>query len=103
SVSPCPCGDTPPAAKLVIAPKATGSSQKVKNLREAVLHVDDASQILVFVDSDARPSTDWLQNLAAPLQDEKIGAATGYRWFIAENPGFGSEMRSVWNASIASA
>ena len=90
-------------AKLVIAPKATDSSQKVENLREAVLQASPESRIFIFVDSDARPSPDWLRNLIAPLGSENIGAATGYRWFISENPGFASEMRSAWNASIASA
>jgi cellulose synthase/poly-beta-1,6-N-acetylglucosamine synthase-like glycosyltransferase len=55
------------------------------------------------VDSDARPSPGWLRNLAAPLEGEHIGAATGYRWFISKKPGVASEMRSTWNASIASA
>ncbi len=89
--------------KLVVAGKAENESQKVHNLREAVLHVADESEVFVFVDSDARPSADWLRNLIAPLADEKIGAATAYRWFISKNFGFASEMRSVWNASIASA
>jgi ceramide glucosyltransferase len=89
--------------KLVVAPKATESSQKVENLREAVLHADERSEVFVFVDSDARPSQDWLRTLVAPLRDNKIGAATGYRWFISEKPGFASELRSVWNASVASA
>lgn len=89
--------------KLVVAPKATGSSQKVENLREAVLHVSDESEVFVFVDSDVRPSDDWLKHLIAPLENERVGAATGYRWFISEHPTFASEMRSVWNASIASA
>lgn len=89
--------------KLVIAPRARKSSQKVENLREAVLHVDDRSQIFVFADSDARPQENWLRHLVSPLDDEKTGAATGYRWFISDRPTFGSEMRSVWNASIASA
>jgi cellulose synthase/poly-beta-1,6-N-acetylglucosamine synthase-like glycosyltransferase len=89
--------------KLVVAPKTDGSSQKVENLREAVLHADGRSEVFVFADSDARPSKDWLRNLAAPLQDPNVGAATGYRWFISKKPTFGSEMRSVWNASIASA
>jgi cellulose synthase/poly-beta-1,6-N-acetylglucosamine synthase-like glycosyltransferase len=89
--------------KLVVAPKTDGSSQKVENLREAVLHADGRSEVFVFADSDARPSKDWLRNLAAPLQDPNVGAASGYRWFISKKPTFGSEMRSVWNASIASA
>ena len=91
------------SAKLIVASQANGCSQKVENLREAVLHVAEQSQIFVFVDSDARPSKDWLAALVAPLADERVGAATGYRWFISKKPTFGSEMRSVWNASIASA
>lgn len=90
-------------SKLVISGKTNGESQKVHNLRAAVLQVSDESKIFVFVDSDARPAKDWLRNLISPLQDEKIGAATGYRWFISKKFGFASEMRSVWNASIASA
>ena len=90
-------------SRLVIAKIATDSSQKVENLREAILHVDDKSKVFVFVDSDARPSKHWLRNLVAPLQDEKIGAATGYRWFFSNRQTFASEMRAVWNASIASA
>lgn len=90
-------------SKLVISGKTSGESQKVHNLREAVLHVSGDSEVFVFVDSDARPGKDWLRNLIAPLADEKIGAATGYRWFISKKSGFASEMRSVWNASIASA
>ncbi len=88
--------------KLVVAPKAVGSSQKVKNLREGVLHADEKSEVFVFVDSDARPSPRWLRGLIAPLRDEGVGAATGYRWFLSEKPTFASELRSVWNASIAS-
>ncbi|MEP6904139.1 MAG: glycosyltransferase, partial [Actinomycetota bacterium] len=91
------------SSKLVIAPDAVETSQKVENLREAILHVSHESKVFVFVDSDARPPENWLRNLIAPLTDEKIGAATGYRWFISKKFSFASEMRSVWNASIASA
>lgn len=89
-------------SKLIMAPKATNSSQKVENLREAVLHADSKSEAFVFVDSDARPNKDWLRLLVGPLADEEVGASTGYRWFIANTPTFASELRGVWNASIAS-
>lgn len=89
--------------KLVVTVKAIESSQKVENLREAVLHADKRSEVFVFVDSDARPAADWLRHLIAPLADENVGAATGYRWFISKKPTFASEMRNMWNASIASA
>lgn len=90
-------------ARLVIAPKAVASSQKVENLREAVLHASAESKIFVFVDSDARVATTWLRDLTVPLEDENTGAATGYRWFVSKKGNFASEMCSVWNASIASA
>jgi len=88
---------------LTVAPKATDSSQKVENLREGVIHADPRSEVFVFVDSDARPSPAWLRALVAPLRGETIGATTGYRWFISEDPSLASEIRSSWNASIASA
>ena len=94
--------DSKPDTKLVIAPKASCSSQKVENLRHAVLEADPLSEIFVFVDSDARPRSVLLRSLAAPLADEKVGIATGYRWFISNRPSFASELRSAWNASIAS-
>jgi ceramide glucosyltransferase len=103
SVSLWLCSKNSLSAKLVIAGKAANESQKVHNLREAVLHVADESKIFVFVDSDARPNEFWLRNLIAPLQDEKSGAATGYRWFISPKRNFASQMRAAWNASIASA
>ena len=88
--------------KFVVAPKATDSSQKVTNLREGVEYADERSEVFVFADSDARPSRSWLRELVAPLVDESVGAATGYRWFISRQPSFASEMRNMWNASIAS-
>lgn len=103
SASPRLCGENNVSAKLIIAPKAKRSAQKIENLREAVLHASANSEAFVFVDSDARPSGQWLRHLVSPLADENAGAATGYRWFISEKPSFASEMRSVWNASIASA
>ncbi len=90
-------------AKLVIAGKARNEGQKVHNLRRAVLEVSGESEVFVFVDSDARPAENWLGSLVAPLEDEKIGCATGYRWFIARKNSFPAQLRSVWNASIASA
>ncbi|HAF13255.1 MAG TPA: hypothetical protein DCK99_06045 [Blastocatellia bacterium] len=89
--------------RVVIAGDATDSGQKVHNLRTAVTEIDRRSGVLVFVDTDARPDASWLRSLVAPLADEGIGAATGYRWFIPTSGSLASHLRSVWNASIASA
>lgn len=90
-------------ARIVYAGDAVDSGQKVHNLRFAVSQVHPKVEVLVFVDTDAQPHTGWLQSLVSPLKDEKLGAATGYRWFIPMRASFASHLRSVWNASIASA
>ncbi|HBB87551.1 MAG TPA: hypothetical protein DC047_08050 [Blastocatellia bacterium] len=91
------------STRIIIAGPATDSGQKVHNLRVAVSECDGRSEVFVFVDTDARPQAHWLRSLVAPLADEKIGAASGYRWFIPVNGGLASHLRAVWNASIASA
>src|SRR5262249_559536 len=68
----------PRLARTVIAGSATDGGQKVHNLRVAVTEVDPAAEVLVFVDTDARPAQDWLKHLVAPLADETLGASTGY-------------------------
>ena len=90
-------------SRTIIAGPATDCGQKVHNLRVAVEEIDPRSEVLVFADTDARPAHDWLRKLVAPLADETVGAATGYRWFIPERGGISSRLRAVWNASVASA
>jgi cellulose synthase/poly-beta-1,6-N-acetylglucosamine synthase-like glycosyltransferase len=89
--------------RTIIAGPATDSGQKVHNLRMAAGQIHPQSEVLVFVDTDARPAKDWLRKLVAPLADETLGASSGYRWFIPEKGGIASRLRGVWNASIASA
>jgi len=94
---------SPQIGRMIIAGPATDSGQKVHNLRVAAAQVDPKSEVLVFVDTDARPAKDWLRKLVAPLADETLGASSGYRWFVPEKGGIASRLRGVWNASIASA
>ncbi|MBV9928981.1 MAG: glycosyltransferase family 2 protein [Acidobacteria bacterium] len=96
-------GETVARARFVVAGPAAESGQKVHNLRVALKEADSSSEVFVFVDTDARPRADWLRALVAPLADAGAGAATGYRWFLPAGGGFASQLRSVWNASIASA
>ena len=96
-------GETVARTRFVVAGEASDSGQKVHNLRAAVAEADPSSEVFVFVDTDARPRTDWLRALVAPLAEEALGASTGYRWFLPVGGGFASHLRSVWNASIASA
>ena len=90
-------------AKVVISGPAEGTGQKVHNLIVAVEKIDPRAEVIVFVDTDARPGKNWLRELVAPLADETLGASTGYRWFVPERGGLASRLRGVWNASVASA
>lgn len=90
-------------SRIVIAGNAIDSGQKVHNLRKAVLEISKESEVLVFIDSDARPNREWLRNLIKPLKKREIGCATGYRWFVQKKWGVATHLRSAWNASIASA
>src|SRR5438874_9822946 len=96
-------GETAARTTFVVAGRAVECGQKVHNLRAAVAVCDTSSEVFVFVDTDARPRADWLRSLVAPLADRAAGAATGYRWFLPVSGGLASHLRSVWNASIASA
>lgn len=96
-------GETVARSLFVVAGPARESGQKVHNLLAALKEADASSEVFVFVDTDARPRADWLRSLVAPLAEEGVGAATGYRWFLPVRGGFASQLRSVWNASITSA
>jgi len=95
--------DSATTTRITIAGEATDSGQKIHNLRAAVSEANPESEVLVFVDTDARPHANWLRSLVASLGDHSIGATTGYRWFVPARGGLASHLRSVWNASIASA
>ena len=88
---------------VLVAGPAKTSGQKVHNLIIATQQLSHSTDVIVFVDSDARPSVDWLRTLVSPLEDPQLGATTGYRWFVPVRGGFISHVRAVWNASIASA
>lgn len=88
---------------LVVSGEATDSGQKVHNLIAAVAKIDERTEVIAFVDTDARPHEEWLRSLVAPLQDEGLGASSGYRWFVPLRHSLAAHLRSVWNASIASA
>lgn len=90
-------------ARVVVSGPAKDTGQKVHNLIVAFGHIDPRTEVIVFVDTDARPKKDWLRQLVAPLADENIGASTGYRWFVPARGGIASRLRGVWNASVASA
>ncbi len=87
--------------QFVIAGPTTHRAQKVHNLLAAVQAVTPDREALVFLDSDAIPGPNWLGQLLAPLQDDRVGATTGYRWYVATG-GWVEGVRGAWNAATVS-
>ncbi|MGH9834061.1 MAG: glycosyltransferase [Blastocatellia bacterium] len=95
------------AAWMVVAGEAQAQGQKVHNLCAAIEmldSIDRRTEVLVFADSDARLSRNWLAELVAPLGDKRIGATTGFRWYeplINKHDPAGSAasiLLSAWNS-----
>ena len=87
--------------KLVTAGISDERGEKVNNLIQAVAQTDSRSEVFVFMDSDSQPHLNWLQALISPLQDDRIGVSTGYRWYFPERGNLAGVFRSAWNASVA--
>lgn len=88
--------------RILLAGKAEQRGQKVHNLLYAIGHLRTQDRVLAFGDSDIRPSKLWLRHLIDPLQDQKVGISTGFRWYLPQRRHFASLLRSVWNAGSAS-
>jgi ceramide glucosyltransferase len=103
--------ETDPAAKdlaefnatVLVAGAATTRGQKVHNLIHGVEHSAGDAEVFVFCDADALFPREWIQRLIAPLEEESVGVASGYRWYAAETGSLPSLLRSTWNASVVTA
>ena len=94
-----PGGVLPGRARIVLAHgDDPHTGEKVQNLAAAVLAARKPSEVFAFADSDGRVTRRWLRSLVAPLADESLGAATGYRWFTPEAANFSSILRAAWDA-----
>jgi cellulose synthase/poly-beta-1,6-N-acetylglucosamine synthase-like glycosyltransferase len=102
-----------PQTWMVVAGEARKRGQKVHNLLAALdtLNSISRAETLVFADSDMRPARNWLTELVAPLSDRRVGATTGYRWYLPSKEAdgapalgqrFATALLSVWNASALS-
>jgi ceramide glucosyltransferase len=85
-------------AHLLLTDPLSGCSGKIAAMLTGLKSTEQA-EVLVFADSDIKPDLHWLENIVAPLQDESIGASTGYRWYFPSN--LKTLLISAWNmASI---
>lgn len=85
---------------LLIAGLSHSQGQKVHNLLKGLEIVNPGTEVLAFADADARPDSQWLRSLVAPLVSPDVTVSTGFRWYL---PGktFVSQLRAAWDTSVA--
>ncbi len=95
-----------PNAHVLLAPNIIDNSlprsQKVQNLMTAILAFPDDVEVIAFVDADATIQRNWLTLLVQPLQDKKIGATVGARFYYPHTLNAASLVEAIWvNFQIA--
>ena len=89
-------------SRLVVSGRSTQCGQKVHNLRCATDQLAADVEVLVFADSNACPQRSWLKWLVAGIENEKVGAKTGYRWMIPRDQKIATMLGCTINNSFAS-
>lgn len=79
-------------------PRAT-CSLKCSSVVQAVADLDPSVEFIAQLDADVIPHRTWLRELAAALADERVGAATGNRWYMPNHLSLGSLVRYIWNVA----
>jgi len=87
--------------QVFVAGQGQACSQKIHNLLYCYERIGDDIDVLAFADSDVCVHSDWLSHLVYPLRQSKIGAASGYRWFIPKKNNPASLALSAMNAKVA--
>lgn len=89
------------SCRFVFTGIAVDCGQKVHNLIRGTQAVPSETQVLAFVDSDARPHPHWLSRLVDRLRGGKFAVATGYRWYVPVRPTLANHLLSAINNTIA--
>lgn len=87
------------ASILYLENRLTTCSLKCSSLVTAIEQARPETKLIASIDADTVPHKTWLRELATALQDEKVGAATGNRWYMPDNATKGAWIRHVWNAA----
>jgi hypothetical protein len=82
-----------------LADRRPTCSLKCSCILQAVSELDATHEIMALIDADVVPHRTWLRELVAPLQDGRVAAATGNRWYMPVSPSWGSLVRWLWNAA----
>lgn len=87
--------------EIVIAGTDRRRAQKINNQLKALEHIQQDSEVIVFVDSDVIARHDFLRWLVFHLEDTSVGVTTGYRFYIPLKGTWAAFLRSMWNRMTA--
>ena len=89
-----------PHADVFLAPNIIDNnlprSQKVQNLLTVIEDLPQDVEVIAFVDADVIIRQDWLRLLVTPLQDNKIGATVGGRFYFPQTWNVPSLVEATW-------
>jgi len=88
------------AAQLLVAGRAEACGQKVHNLRMATADVGPGIRHLAFFDSDGRPKPYFVRAAIYKHYLPRIGATTGYRWFIPQKRSVTNHLLCAINCNV---
>jgi cellulose synthase/poly-beta-1,6-N-acetylglucosamine synthase-like glycosyltransferase len=83
----------------VLGQRHNTCSLKVSAQLQALAEFDDSVAAVAFLDADSIPGPDWLRAMVMPLEDARVGATTGMRWFAPRELTWGNLVRHVYNAA----
>jgi hypothetical protein len=87
-----------PVQVLYLQERPETCSLKLSAQSLAIADLRQSCSVVVFIDADVVPSSDWLRTLVRPLLDPQVGATTGVRWYTPRGSSWGTVARYLWNA-----
>ncbi|NOY41236.1 MAG: glycosyltransferase family 2 protein [Planctomycetes bacterium] len=79
--------------------KRSSCSLKCSSILQVVESLDDSYHFIAQLDADTLAHPTWLRELATGLADDRVGVATGNRWYMPSRLSTGSLVRYNWNAA----
>lgn len=85
---------------LILKKRYETCTLKCSSILQATGELGDDVKVVAFIDSDTVPHPTWLKELIEPLENPKVGATTGNRWFMPFAHNIGSLLRYLWNHAV---
>jgi hypothetical protein len=91
----------PDRVTLVIAGLSDRESQKIANVRAALLQLRPDEEIIVFADADIWPEPDWLRRVVGPIMRGEADVVTAYPWLVLKDRHFATLLIATISAGVA--